>query len=230
MSDVSNLLVGLSSLIWPVIIFYLIIRFSGPIKDIIHTAKTRGFTIKVGGTELSFEEAAKQQLVQINDLQEQLVRISHELEELKAAQKGEAPRTDTVGPNIRRILWVDDHPSNNASIVSHLSNLGIVVETALTTQEGLKRFHADQYNLVISDMGRNEDGIENPDAGIDLAKSIRGYDKDLPIIIFCSRRAKQRFEEEAIAAGVTTVTNSSVMLLSEIARAGGFNSNTVVVH
>ncbi|MCZ7555457.1 MAG: response regulator [Bacteroidia bacterium] len=174
---------------------------------------------------MSFEEAAKQQLIQINDLQKQPVRISHEVEELNENRDGVLPRKDTPGPKIRRILWVDDYPSNNASIVSHLTNLGIVVDTALTTQEGLKRFHSDHYNLIISDMGRNEDGTENPVAGIDLTKAIRQYDTDLPVIIFCSRRARQRYAEEVLTSGVSAVTNSAVRLLSEISRIGSFTSD-----
>lgn len=64
MSDIGQFFVGVSSIIWPVIILFVVIKFSGPVKDIISTARTRGFTIKLGGSELTFAEAAQQQLLE----------------------------------------------------------------------------------------------------------------------------------------------------------------------
>lgn len=56
--------------------------------------------------------------------------------------------------------------------------------------------------------------------GIDLSKAIREYDNNVPILIYCSKRAMQRFEDDAHAAGVNAITNSAVRLLSEISRIG----------
>lgn len=218
MNDMGNLMVGLSSIIWPLIIFYLIVKFSGPIKDVFSTARTRGFTIKVGGNELTFTEASRQQLSQINDLQEQIVRLAGEIEQLKGNNVPGVAELKSSYNAPKRILWVDDYPSNNATIVAHLTNLGMKVETALTTKEGLERFHADQFDMVITDMGRNEEGSENPHAGIDLTKAIRSYDDSLPILIFCSRRAKHKYEESSKSVGANLITSSAVQLLTEISR------------
>ena len=46
-------------------------------------------------------------------------------------------------------------------------------------------------------MGRLEDEKNNHDAGVDLVKEIRKLDQNVPYFIYCSRRPKIRFGDEA---------------------------------
>src|SRR6266545_3666210 len=90
--------------------------------------------------------------------------------------------------SVASVLWVDDFPKNNSYFVEQLTNLGIKVDLALTTSEGLSLFGRRKYSCVISDMGRHEDDAENSDAGLDLLKAIRERNAQIPFIIFCSSR------------------------------------------
>jgi hypothetical protein len=51
---------------------------------------------------------------------------------------------------------VDEPPSNNQLEVDILSDLGIRFVHALSTKEALERLERDKYDLVISNVGRNE--------------------------------------------------------------------------
>ena len=69
------------------------------------------------------------------------------------------------------ILWVDDHPENNASIVELLSNYGVDVEVALTNAEALAQLtrHPKRYDVLISDMGRDNEPAAGPFPGAAFA-------------------------------------------------------------
>jgi CheY-like chemotaxis protein len=67
-------------------------------------------------------------------------------------------RAERVSPAIRGalVLWVDDHPEHNKLEVEILGDLGIRFVTALSTAEAMERLERDRYDLVISNVGRNE--------------------------------------------------------------------------
>ena len=96
--------------------------------------------------------------------------------------------------------------------MEQLTNLGIKVDLALTTSEGLSLFGRRKYSYVISDMGRQEDDAENSDAGLDLLKAIRERDAQIPFIIFCSSRGVREHGAEARKLGVTGITSSPTEL------------------
>ena len=215
MDNIGEILGGLAALAWPLLLLFLIVRFSPSIREVIQSAKRRKFSIKVGENLLTVEEASEQQRLLINDLQEQLISMQKKFE-----QSGETVTesfTTSASSDIKviaKILWVDDYPSNNASIVAHLSDWGVDVTTALSTKEGLRKFNSGHYDAVLSDMGRREDGQNNYRAGIDLVRQIREIDSEIPFFIFCSRRGKASSEEEALKTGANGVTSSGVQLLS----------------
>lgn len=94
------------------------------------------------------------------------------------------------------------------------------VTTALSTQEGLRRFSSGHYDAILSDMSRHENGQNNPKAGVALIRQIREVDSEIPFFIFCSRRGKARAEEEALSAGANGVTTSFVQLLNWLGKVG----------
>jgi CheY-like chemotaxis protein len=220
-SIVNTILDKLAALAWPLLALYLAIRFSNPIQNIVLSAGKRKFSIKVGGTELTMDEITEQQGRSINDLQEQVVNLQRTVEELKAGKS--KIRLSLLGKEntvIKNILWVDDYPSNNASFISHLSDLGVTVATALSTKEGLFKLSKFSFDAIISDMGRTEDGKSNPRAGIDLAVSVREIDKKIPFLIYCSSIGQARGEKDALKAGVNGVTSSGVQLLNMLRNFG----------
>jgi hypothetical protein len=68
-------------------------------------------------------------------------------------------RAQHVWPVIRgaRILWVDDQPERNKQLIEILLSFGATVDKALDTNEALTLLRRHQYDVVISDIERQED-------------------------------------------------------------------------
>lgn len=219
MEKIGSLLQGLSSIVWPLIVFFVLVRFGGTIKAVLESARGRKFTIKIPGSELTMEEASEQQRLLIGDLQQQVVEIQKRFEAFKG---GMAPKTvgamepDMVSPKGKTVLWVDDQPKNNAYLIASLSEQGVEVTTATSTANALSRFASKHFDRVISDLGRREGRKYNPVAGIELTKQIRAMGSDAPIVIYTSSEAAQKYEVEAHAAGVKEITSSPTVLLNAL--------------
>ena len=110
-----------------------------------------------------------------------------------------------------RLLWVDDHPENNAVLMASLRNRGFIVVEALTTADALDRFTPGGFDTVISDMGR-----DTADAGVTLTERIRARDGDVPILIFCSIGARRIYGPFALRVGATLVTESQSVLMQHL--------------
>lgn len=219
MIDFGKVLEGIATLLWPIIIIILLILFKPAVAAIVESAKSRKFTIKVGGNELTMEEVDKLQRGLITDIQSRVIELERRIEgkTRSAPAVREAPTTKLSAQG-RSILWVDDTPTNNSYFVQQLSDMGITVDLALSTAEGLNRFNRGQYSLVISDMGRTEEGIFKNTAGLDLLKEIRAKNPDVPCVIFTSYRSVQEYASEAKALGVTSITSSPTEIFAVLQR------------
>lgn len=116
-----------------------------------------------------------------------------------------------------RLLWVDDHPENNALLAASLTRRGFVIDQATTSAEALARHASGGYDAIITDMGR--DGADGrTDAGVDLTRRIRAADSAIPILIFCSSAGVERESGAAIAAGADLITSSTTQLVGWLDR------------
>lgn len=79
-----------------------------------------------------------------------------------------------------RILWVDDHPRNNDTEIEHFEQQQIAVYKVTSSKDALALLEMYQYELIISDMGRND----NPLAGLHLVEAIRKKGNATPYIIY----------------------------------------------
>jgi CheY-like chemotaxis protein len=225
MDDLAKLLSALASLAWPLAFAALLFKLFNPIYALVESARGRKFTIKVGGNELTMDEASAQQRVIVSDLQNKLAEMEKRLGAAPpdygtaaaaaavSANAAAAPRPiDTTVPRIRRILWVDDNPKNNSFLVAALEDRGAQVDVALSTDAGVAKFKRQPYDIVLSDMGRPE----GERAGIDLAQRIKQLSPSTPMFIFCSAWAARHLREDALNAGVTEITASGTTLLSAL--------------
>jgi len=214
MEPLAKVLSALASLAWPAIFAVVIFIFFEPLKKLIESARGRKFTIKVAGNELTMEEASEIQRQTLTDIQSKLAELEKQL-------STSAPRTflleSTPSRSSKRILWVDDRPKNNSYLVASLEERGAKVDVAVNTEEGIEKFKALPYDIVLSDMGRPE----SDKAGIDLVKRIRQLNPRVPFFIFCDGWAARNLREEALAAGVTEITSSGTTLLSQLPLANG---------
>lgn len=115
------------------------------------------------------------------------------------------------------VLWVDDFPANNVAIVEALQLVGIDVDTAVSTTQAMELFTTRNYGLVITDVGRVENGTEDDVAGLHLIEAVRGMGSDVPIVVFTSRRGLSH-EPDLLAAGALMVTNRTSRVLTATVR------------
>lgn len=139
-----------------------------------------------------------------------------ELQELVWKFINETPRENDkqVSPKKRygRILWVDDYPINNESVISFFEQQNIHFDIALTTEQGLKFYRKELYDIIITDMGRGDES----NAGITLIRELNFLHCQVPIIVYCSRAAIQKYADEAIELGAYRVVNGIANITSLI--------------
>lgn len=205
MESLAHVLNALASLAWPALFGVVLFRFSDPLKKLIESARGRKFTIKVAGNELTMEEVSEQQRVIVSDIQQKLAEL-----EKRLSHGNDEPLPSSPPRSKKRILWVDDRPKNNSLLVASLEERGVIVDIALTTEDGIEKFKATEYDILISDMGRPE----SEKAGIDFAEKVRTLNQVVPIYIFCGGWAARNLKDESLKAGVTAITSSGTTLLS----------------
>lgn len=126
----------------------------------------------------------------------------------------------TARPSTREILWVDDHPENNAIMIDGLQRDGVMVTLARSTGEAMERLRYGSYGAIISDMGRREDGSERPTAGLTLLRKVRELDPAIPFVIYGSPTTTRTHAAAALEAGVTDMTSSQMTVREVLGGAG----------
>ncbi len=120
--------------------------------------------------------------------------------------------TDQSKGGASSILWVDDSPSNNSSIITWLKGSGVLVKMVTSTKDAIDIFRAGRYDQIISDMKRPDSNR----AGMELTCAIRAINKVVPIHIFCGDWSAQYLKQQAFDAGVTSITSTEVNLLASL--------------
>jgi CheY-like chemotaxis protein len=94
-----------------------------------------------------------------------------------------------------RVLWVDDRPSNNERERDVLRPHGLVFDNVVSTREALLQLAHEDYDLVITDLGRRDSSDRSPDAGSDFLgqPALRGGGP--PVVVYASAWALAREAE-----------------------------------
>jgi CheY-like chemotaxis protein len=121
--------------------------------------------------------------------------------------------TPTASP---KILWVDDHPENNAYEVEILRKCGATVHEVKKTENALQELTKADWKLLISDMGR--DG--NSRAGLDLLMGVRARGAKLDVIFYASQQAQAKFADEAARYGAIFTTRPQELFAATHTRLG----------
>jgi CheY-like chemotaxis protein len=116
-----------------------------------------------------------------------------------------------------KILWVDDFPSNNKSIMDIYKNLGVQFDIAIDNESAYDLLKKNKYNLVISDMGRHSQNM----AGIFLIKNINQMPINTkpPVIFYASEKSISMYGSLARGEGALYATSSAkdlVMAINQI--------------
>ncbi|MGD8582319.1 MAG: response regulator [Gammaproteobacteria bacterium] len=97
--------------------------------------------------------------------------------------------------NSKRILVVEDNPSNLKLISSQLSVLGYKADLASNGKEALKKYSANEYSLILTDCNMP---IMN---GYDLTSAIRKENTDIPVIALTADAFPEQ-AQDCITAGM----------------------------
>ncbi len=102
------------------------------------------------------------------------------------------PITNDASDVIATILWVDDHPSNNLPEIAFFKQRRIAVHIAESTPDALNLMAMNNYQLVLSDLGRGDDRL----AGLRMVGAMKQRRVAVPVIIY-TVRPKHRTGQQA---------------------------------
>lgn len=220
----SDTISAIASLLWPVSFLFVLVIMYRPVSRMINGIANRGGTIKIGEFELSLPDVAQQQQVSISDLQAEVAELNTRMKEVFDAQSlavnshaQAQPQPESQSSRGTRIMWVDDHPENNGSLQSALTDQGYSIENALSTADALALFAPNKYDFVVSDMARGRDR----NAGIVLANELRKISPTQKIAIYCGNTSAKFYEGREKENSIDLVTPSPVRLMQFLKQSEG---------
>lgn len=209
-----ELLSSVADLLWPIVVVVGFLLFSRPLAALLRSGRDRDeVKFEIGGQKVTFGKLREQQNEIVLDLQRQLAELRR--------QVGGGPTSEPApARHDPSVLWVDDHPENNALIVDQLMTAGVTVALAVSTAQAMELTSLHSYDVVISDLGRKEGNRFRPRAGLELAQELRAANSRVPLVMFTSMRGAGSIREEAATIGVDEVTGSASDLTAFLRRHG----------
>jgi CheY-like chemotaxis protein len=165
MANIADLIGSIAALLWVVFAFVVVLIMRGVLRT------SRGPLTKLGvgpsGVTFEFAEAKLDEAVQGADEQTRQAVGS-------AAKRSVIDRLQRNSDLLRRarILWADDHPEYNLPIVELLRRFGASVDTPRSNADALSLLRANRYDVVISDVARDNEGPESNLKGVELAEQV----------------------------------------------------------
>ena len=212
----ARIIEAIGSLLWPLLLAVVLLRvlphLPGVVADLRQALRTRAFKVKVGGAELSVEQATEELRRQVSDLQTLMAAQLAERGPAGAAAAVASPWQDRP-----TVLWVDDRPERNALELAKLRDDGVEVLQARSTDEAMDVLALRRgVQAVITDLGRDEGGEFRPHAGLALLRQLREGGFELPVLVYTSPRGVARDRGDALAAGAARVTASPTELFAAL--------------
>src|ERR1043165_5337253 len=214
-SSAATLIGALVQLLWVLLAAYVAWKL---LPSIIAVVDKRDVYVEIGGMKVKLAKALEQVQSQGQGLTMDVLKgPGAEPATLRNAAPASAAKLEE---SPRRILWVDDNPTNNAFCMKQLRESGIDIVFARSTREAREILKNTRVRAVISDIHRIEDGIEAPTAGLELARLLREEDDKLPVMFFTSTDAARRNEAAAREVGALGITSSAVELFRMLETVG----------
>ncbi|HET9290170.1 MAG TPA: hypothetical protein VF468_18675 [Actinomycetota bacterium] len=229
----ARIIEAVGSLLWPLLVAVVLIRviphIPGVVADLRKAMRTRAFTVRIGGVELSIEDAAEQLRRQVTDLQTQLAAQLAQRDDAGPPAAPGAPPAAPAGAEAgaggsadqgrATILWVDDNPEGNALELAKLRDDGLEVLMARSTAEAMDVLSLRRgVRAIVTDMGRAEDGEFRSHAGLALLRQLHEAEQDQPVLVYTSARRVELDRQDALDAGATAVTASPTELFAALRR------------
>jgi CheY-like chemotaxis protein len=226
----ARIIEAIGSLLWPLLVAVLLIRIlphvPGVVADLRRAMRTRAFTVKVAGAELTVEEATEQLRRQVTDLQThmaiQLAERDGAVPPPPSAPGSAAERGEAAGPPAPgrpTLLWVDDHPDGNALELAKLRDDGVEVLLARSTAEALDVLSLRRgVQAVVTDLAREEEGEFRSHAGLALLRQLKEAEHDQPVLVYTEAARAELDRQDALDAGAALVTASPTELFAALRR------------
>jgi CheY-like chemotaxis protein len=242
----ARIIEAIGSLLWPLLVAVLLIRviphIPGVVADLRRAMRTRAFTVKIGGVELSVEDAAEQLRRQVADLQTHMaIQLAEQAEGVEGAGRAQPgppaepaspgpPTSPGAGPARDQapahadqgpptILWVDDDPDDSTLELAKLRDDGVEVLLARSTAEAMDVLSLRRgVDAIVTDLGRAEDGEFRSHAGLALLRQLREAEQDQPVLVYTSARRVELDRQDALDAGASVVTSSPTELFAALRR------------
>jgi CheY-like chemotaxis protein len=144
----------------------------------------------------------------IRKAQEELPAVAGALQAARSRSTG-LRRAEQVEKVLRgaRLLWVDDHPENNAWERELFRSLGVVIVSVESTRSALACLQTETFDLVLSDIRRDDESTD----GIEGAMQIHAARPTVPIVVYVQNLTSTRIPEPA--SGITDEPNELLHLV-----------------
>lgn len=189
----------LPSLFWFFLVVILIKVFYRPIRD---DLLPRLGSLEAGNVKLSFVRDSIDAAIKLAEKSPQW-NVDIPAEEKEKAVKRAKKNQDLFRG--AKLLWVDDFPENNINERQMFQQLGVVIDLSKNTEDALEILNRANYDLVISDMARDN----SPTAGLDLIAKLRAKGNKTPLIFYLGVIDRTK----AVPAGAFGLTNRPDELL-----------------
>jgi CheY-like chemotaxis protein len=119
--------------------------------------------------------------------------------------RGVLGRLDHAATHLRggRILWVDDHPSNNRYLIQLLEQFGMIVDEAKSTDEAISLLKRNTYDILLSDVARGSDN----QAGLRMPKELRDRGIHIPVVFHAGHFDPSHLADEMVFASTPRVND-----------------------
>lgn len=203
----ADILRAVATLAWPILAITALIYLLPPARRLLRNSHS--VDVEVGGMRISLQTASDETRKLIEDLQDKVNELSARVGDLPANTRTDS---DAIVPTPLTILWVDDEPANSAYERARASASGYGIMQATSTDAALKLITDTAPDVIVSDMGRRENGRFNPTAGLDLVRELRTQGDQTPVVFYSSRRGLARVQKELDAISGVTYTASPTEL------------------
>lgn len=199
----------------------LLYFFWGKSKKEIRSQVDENFKLKV-------DEIIKEQTNQIEKLYKRkynfftnwMNRVILELSETVVNQMDDKPLASVNYEKLKgkNVLWVDDKPENNEQHIEVFKNVGVDFVLVKTTDEAKKELKKNNFDLIISNMGRppKENEPDNPEEGIEFLKFLKLNQNKTPTIIYTKPENQKKYGDKALAEGAYAVTQGYTGLFKQV--------------
>lgn len=113
------------------------------------------------------------------------------------------------------ILWIDNHPENNAQEIKLLRDIGLNIDLAETSELAFAMVQDSSYQFIVSDRSRGGNKTE----GFDFHHMLLGKGIDLPFVFYVGTKERQN-GVPPYAFGITDSPIELLHLIMDVVQRG----------